>query len=154
MQRFSFSASLTCFLWMESVWEPVIEHSINRVRMASCLFWMFRWAQPRVLKVTKAEAVPPNFSEDLKSFRQTLPFTWVSLTAQLTNLCLMGLNFVHMTETINIKAQAQVTAPHLLSACTRQGLPCSTSAFSPYEVKCDGAVGGLSAAGYSLVTFP
>lgn len=133
MQRFSFPASLTCFLWIENVWEPVTEHSINRVRMASCLFWMFRWALPCVLKVTKAEAVPRSFSGNLKSFGQTLPFTWAGLTAQLTNLSLMSLNLVHVTETINIKARARVTAPHLLPVCTRQGLPCSASPFCPYE---------------------
>lgn len=133
MQGFLFSASLTCFLWMENVWKTLIEHSISRVKMASGLFWMFTWAQPYLLKVAKAETVPQSFSGDLKSFRQTLPFTWVTLTAQLMNLCLLGLNFVHMTETINIKAQAQVTTPHLLSVCTRQGLPHSASPFSPYK---------------------
>lgn len=91
--------------------------------MASCLFWMFRWAQdplPCVLVVTKAEAVLWNSSGDLKLFGQTLLFTWVSLTAWLTNLPLMGLNFAHMTKTINIKAWTRVTAPHLLSVCTSQ----------------------------------
>lgn len=108
---------------MEDVREPTNEHSITRVKMASCLFWMFRWAQdflPWVRLVTKAEAAPWNPSGDLKPFRQTLPFTWVSLTAQLTDLPLMGLNFVHMTEVINIKARTRVTAPHLLLVCTSQ----------------------------------
>lgn len=114
---------------MENVRDPHNEHSTTRVKMASCLFWMFRWAQDpllSVLIVTKAEAVPWNSSGDLKLFRQTLPFTWVGLTAQLTNLALMGLNFVHMTEIINIKARTRVTAPHLLSVCTSQELQRST----------------------------
>lgn len=81
----------------------------------------------------KSRGSPTEFLWRFKSFRQTLPFTWVTLTAQLTNLCLMELNFVHMTETINIKAQAQVTAAHLLSVSTRPGLPRSTLLFSPYR---------------------
>lgn len=104
----------------------------------------------------KSRGSPTEFLWRFKSFRQTLPFTWVTLTAQLTNLCLMGLNFVHMTETINIKAQAQVTAAHLLLVCARPGLPRSTSLFplSGRVLNSDGVVQGLSALGYNLVTFP
>lgn len=118
---------------MANVREPSNEHSATGVKMASCLSQMFRWVNnplPSVLIVTKAEAVPWNSTGDLKSCRQTLPFTWVGLTAQLTSLPLMGLNFVHMTETINIKAWTRVTAPHLLSVCTSQGLQSSASPFS------------------------
>lgn len=101
--------------------------------------------------LAKTQAILWNSLANLKLFRQTLPFTWITLTAQLMNLPLMGLSFVNVTEIINIKAWTRVTVPHLLSVCTSQELQLILPHFSTLstcrEPSVVGATRELGAAG-------